>query len=47
MSWVNDHATAALVLLPMAGMGVGLELFLSEEPERRFQALKHKVKRFS
>jgi mannose/fructose/N-acetylgalactosamine-specific phosphotransferase system component IIC len=33
--WVSQGLTTALLLLPMAGLGVVLELFLSEEPERR------------
>lgn len=33
-SWMARGLDAVLVLLPMAGFGVVLELFLSEEPER-------------
>jgi mannose/fructose/N-acetylgalactosamine-specific phosphotransferase system component IIC len=38
--WLNRGLTLAAYLSPVAGLGVGLELFLSEEPERRFQAMR-------
>ena len=33
---IDQGLTMAIILLPVAGMGVTLELFLSEEPERRW-----------
>jgi len=33
---LDQGLTMAIILLPVAGMGVTLELFLSEEPERRW-----------
>ena len=33
---MDQGLTMALILLPVAGMGVTLELFLSEEPEGRW-----------
>ncbi len=33
---VDQGLTMAVILLPVAGMGVALELFLSDEPERRW-----------
>jgi hypothetical protein len=38
-SWMERGLHIAMILLPMAGMGVVLELFLSDEPERRFTSL--------
>lgn len=35
-AWVEEGLRMAVVLLPAAGLGVALELFLSEEPERRW-----------
>ncbi len=35
---VDQGLTMAIILLPVAGMGVTLELFLSEEPENRWTA---------
>lgn len=40
LAWVERGFSMAGILLPIAGMGVVLELFLSEEPERRFVALR-------
>ncbi len=37
---VEDKLAYTLYVLPMAGMGVVLELFLSDEPERRFAKLR-------
>ena len=33
---IDQGLTIAIILLPVAGMGVTLELFLSDEPERRW-----------
>jgi mannose/fructose/N-acetylgalactosamine-specific phosphotransferase system component IIC len=39
-NWVLQGLTFAADLLPIAGLGVALELFLTEEPERRYSALR-------
>ena len=39
-TWIDQGWTLAVVLLPVAGMGVVLELLLSDEPERRWAALR-------
>jgi len=38
---VDQGLTMAIILLPVAGMGVTLELFLSDEPERRWMPWRH------
>src|SRR4051812_34861993 len=38
--WAIQGFQVAAYLLPIAGLGVALELFLTEEPERRLQALR-------
>jgi mannose/fructose/N-acetylgalactosamine-specific phosphotransferase system component IIC len=38
--WINQGLTTAAYLSPIAGLGVSLELFLSEEPERRFPSMR-------
>jgi len=38
--WLNQGLSLAAYLCPIAGLGVGLELFLSEEPERRIPSLR-------
>jgi mannose/fructose/N-acetylgalactosamine-specific phosphotransferase system component IIC len=38
--WVTQGLTVAAYLLPIAGLGVVLELFLTDEPERRYSALR-------
>jgi len=37
-SWMDRSLTLAGILLPVAGLGVALELFLSDEPERRWMS---------
>lgn len=36
MTWVDRGLTMAAIMLPVAGLGVTLELFMSEEPEGRW-----------
>ena len=36
LTWFDQGLTMAVILLPVAGMGVALELFLSEAPEQRW-----------
>jgi mannose/fructose/N-acetylgalactosamine-specific phosphotransferase system component IIC len=38
--WVNQGLILAACLFPIAGLGVVLELFLTEEPERRITSLR-------
>jgi PTS system mannose-specific IIC component len=38
--WATQGLQVAAYLFPIAGLGVALELFLTEEPERRLQALR-------
>jgi mannose/fructose/N-acetylgalactosamine-specific phosphotransferase system component IIC len=38
--WANQGLTLAAYLCPIAGLGVALELFLTEDPERRVPSLK-------
>src|SRR6185312_14225833 len=33
MTWIDQALSMAVILLPLAGLGVSLELFLSEEPD--------------
>lgn len=40
LTFLDQGMTMAAILLPVAGMGVTLELFLSEEPEGRWAAFK-------
>ncbi len=39
MTWVDQGLTMAVILLPVAGMGVALELLLLEDPESRLTSL--------
>jgi len=41
MTWIDQGLTMAVILLPVAGMGVALELFLLEDPEGRLTSLRH------
>ncbi|OGR89291.1 MAG: hypothetical protein A2992_02670 [Elusimicrobia bacterium RIFCSPLOWO2_01_FULL_59_12] len=43
--WVDVGLTYAAILLPVAGLGVALELFLTEDPERRYPSLQGFKKR--
>jgi mannose/fructose/N-acetylgalactosamine-specific phosphotransferase system component IIC len=36
--WVTQGLTYAAYLVPVAGLGVALDLFLTDEPERRYQS---------
>ena len=38
--WVNQGLILAACLFPIAGLGVALELFLTDEPERRIASLR-------
>jgi mannose/fructose/N-acetylgalactosamine-specific phosphotransferase system component IIC len=41
MTWKDQGLTMAVIMLPVAGMGVALELLLLEDPESRWASLRH------
>jgi mannose/fructose/N-acetylgalactosamine-specific phosphotransferase system component IIC len=41
MTWMDQGLTMAVIMLPVAGMGVALEILLLEDPEGRLTALRH------
>lgn len=41
MTWKDQGLTMAVIMLPVAGMGVALELLLLEDPEGRLTSLRH------
>lgn len=46
VAWVDRGLVMAGVLLPVAGVGVALELFLSDDPESRWNALKRRAAKY-
>jgi mannose/fructose/N-acetylgalactosamine-specific phosphotransferase system component IIC len=38
--WATEGLTVAAYLFPIAGLGVAMELFLTEEPDRRLPSLR-------
>jgi mannose/fructose/N-acetylgalactosamine-specific phosphotransferase system component IIC len=45
MTIVDQGLTMAIILLPLAGLGAALELFLSEEPQHRLHSLRDSVRK--